>query len=165
VRLDGPTHRYVGDVAILQEVARQLGEVGLRVQVEAQPKSEFFALLDRRATSFYRFGWSCSTGHAGDALEALMHTPSPDGVGFENVQNLSDSELDRLIEAAHGSPRLQERSSLLGRALARVAQLRPILPLVVQTESLALAREIDWEPPLDLALRLRDIGWSASPAP
>ncbi len=164
VRLDGPNNRYVNDGAILLEVARQLALVGVRVEVAARPKEEFFALLDRKVPSFYLFGWSSSTGHAGDALEALMHTPTPNGVGFENVQFLSDPELDRLIDAAHASPRLDERSLLLAGALARVAQLRPVLPLVVQTETLALAREIDWEPPLDMALRLRDVRWSPATA-
>jgi peptide/nickel transport system substrate-binding protein len=160
VRLDGPNNRYFKDREILAEVARQLGEVGVRVEVNARPKEEFFALL-AGTPSFYLLGWACDTLHAGDALDALVHTPGPGGLGFNNAQALSDPQLDRMIDAADATPTLRERSQLLSEALARVAQLRPILPLVIQTETLAWSRKVAWEPPIDMSLRL----WDAQPAP
>jgi peptide/nickel transport system substrate-binding protein len=153
VRLDGPRDRYRHDALILDEVARQLAQVDVRVSVNARPKQEFFDALEQHL-EFYLLGWACNTIHAGDALDALMHSPRPGGLGANNVQGLRDPQLDALIDAANRSPTLAQRRLLLASALGRVAALRPILPLVVQTEVLAWSRALTWTPPLDMALRL-----------
>src|SRR5262249_5703758 len=41
VRLDGPSNRYVNDVEVLREIARQLATVGVRAEVNALEKSAF----------------------------------------------------------------------------------------------------------------------------
>jgi peptide/nickel transport system substrate-binding protein len=161
VRLDGTNDRYVNDAEILKEIARQLGEVGIRVEVNALPKSEFFPLLQSQKSSFYLLGWACETGDAGDALDAVMHTPTRGLLGSYNFQGLSDPELDRLIDESNRSPLAAIRSKLLADALARVATLRPILPIEIQTETVALSRSVRWDLPLTFAFRVYEI----KPAP
>jgi peptide/nickel transport system substrate-binding protein len=154
VRLDGPNNRYVADVAILREVARQLALVGIRVRVNALPKGEWIALLEARRSSFYLFGWSCETRDAGDALDALVHSPTPEGKGVNNYEGLTDPELDALIDEADRPSDAFSRSQLFGRALARVAELRAVVPLEIQPETMAVRTSVAWEPPLDFGLRL-----------
>lgn len=157
VRLDGTRDRYANDAEVLAEAARQLATVGVRVEVNALPKSQFFPLLDGGGSDFYLLGWACDTVHAGMALDALMHSRSGGGLGSQNTQRLSDPELDRRIDAAREAAELSVRARLLAGALARVAELRPIVPLHVQVESIAFSRRLDWEPPLNLALRLHEV--------
>jgi peptide/nickel transport system substrate-binding protein len=151
VELYGTNNRYQQDAAILAEVARQLGEVGVRVAVKAEPKEVFFPMVTSSPPALSLLGWVCDDLHAGDALATLQ------SVG------LSDPELDRMIDAANRSPTLEERSRLLARALDRVAAERAVLPLVVLPEAYAVSRDVLWEPPLDMALRLTGARRVASP--
>ncbi len=152
--LDGSHNRYVGDRAILHEVARQLGLVGVRVKVNAADKADFFARLDRRDSPFHLLGWAVETGEAGDALEYLFRTPDGGVLGTENTTGTSDPELDRLIDEASRAASIEVRTATLMQAMRRVAALRPVIPLVVQPEGVAFSARIAWQPPLGNALEL-----------
>lgn len=158
IRLDGPHNRYINDSEILEEVARQLAEVGIRVTVNALDKREFFQLQGSRECKFFLLGWACESGEAGDALDALVHSPSGDVLGSENSFGVADPELDRLIDVANGAASSAERTAHLQAALARVAQLRPLLPLLVQTEAFLVSRRLKWDPPVTLALDVANMG-------
>jgi peptide/nickel transport system substrate-binding protein len=157
LQLSGPRNRYVNDVAILDEVARQLGNAGMRVRTAAQDKQDFFSRLGRGEAAFYLLGWSCESGDAGDILDSMFHTPVDGSLGSYNTLGLSDSELDRLIDQSNRSVDVAQRTAGLQAAMARVAELRVAIPLVVQTEALALSPALEWEPPLTLALELADV--------
>jgi peptide/nickel transport system substrate-binding protein len=163
IRLDGPNNRYRNDTQILEEVKRQLGEIGIIVEINALPKERFFALQEAFGSRFYLFGWTCETLQAGDALGVLTHTRSPDGMGSENSQFFSDALLDRLIGEASDSGDLSTKADLWRSAIARVAELRPVLPLVIERETFGFSRTILWEPPLDGSLRILEVA-SAIPA-
>lgn len=156
VRLDGPNNRYVADGKILQEVARQLAEVGIRAQVNAIPKDAFFSLLNAGQSSFYLLGWACETRDAGDVLDALIHSPTSSLLGSNNTQGLSDPELDRLIEEADSRSEPSLRNALLARAIARIDRLHAIVPLEIQTETLIASPRLRWTPPINFGLRLFD---------
>ena len=152
IRLDGPHNRYINDREILAEVARQLQEVGIQVTVNALDKRDFFALQGTRDCKFFLLGWACESGEAGDALDALVHSPSGAILGSMNSFGIVDGELDRLIDAANGTASRAERTAYLQAALARVGELRPLLPLVVQSEAFLVSRRLRWDPPVNLAL-------------
>ena len=153
LRLDGPANRYAGDLAILDELARQLATVGVRVEVNAQPKGRFYELIDSGASSAHLLGWTCLSGDAGDVLEALLHSRDASGLGLWNTLGLADAELDRLIERAGRAVSDGERGEALRAASARVAELRAVLPLLRPDEIFAVSPRLDWTPPLDGALR------------
>jgi peptide/nickel transport system substrate-binding protein len=153
VRLDGPHHRYANDRGLLAEVARQLAEVGARVSVNALDKTEFFELVARRGSAFHLTGWACQTGEAGSLYEAKLYTRGEGRLGNDNTGGFSDAVLDDLVARQARAP-LDERAQLLRQAARRVAELRPLLPLVVQTEAVAVASEVRWDGTLDGLLRL-----------
>jgi peptide/nickel transport system substrate-binding protein len=157
IRLDGTSDHYRSDVQILENVAQQLGRIGVRVEVNALPKAQFFALQEALATRFYLLGWSCESLQAGEALGSLAHTPTSSGLGSENSQFLSDPRLDALIEQAAGADDLLAKADLLQRAIARLDELHAILPLVIPQETYGVARGLLWEPPLDGGLRAIDV--------
>jgi peptide/nickel transport system substrate-binding protein len=157
IRLDGPVNRYVNDVEVLHEVARQLAEVGVTVEVNALDKRALYALTDRGESAFHLLGWACQSGEAGGILDGMLHSRGGGLLGGDNTTGLADPTLDRLIEDSNAATSLQERALALRRALRRVAELRPVLPLVVQTEAVAMSKRVRWDPPLNFALRLKDM--------
>lgn len=153
VRLDGPNNRYVNDRGLLAEVGRQLAEVGVRVSVNALDKAAFFELVGRRASAFHLTGWACETGEAGSLYEAKLHTRGAGRLGSDNTGGFSDPVLDELVARQASAP-LDERAQLLRQAARRTAELRPLLPLVVQTEAVAVSSAVRWDGTLDGLLRL-----------
>jgi peptide/nickel transport system substrate-binding protein len=158
IRLDGPDNRYPRDREILLEVARQLAEVGIQVEVNARDKQGFYALLASHQSRFFLAGFSCQTGEAGDVLDSLLHSPREGGLGANNYFGVADPELDRLIDEGNASHNLEDRAARLKVAIRRATELRAALPLVVQTEAVAFSRRVEWpEPPVDFALRVQDM--------
>jgi peptide/nickel transport system substrate-binding protein len=157
VRLDGPNNRYVRDLEILQDVSRQLAEVGIRVTIRTRPKDEYLRYLARGDSSFYLLGWTCDTLQAGDALDGLMRSPTAGTAPNMNYQGLADPVLDGLIDRANQTASLDGRRALLGQALARVGQLHAVIPLEVQPEAVAFSEAVTWEPPPSFALRLHEM--------
>lgn len=157
IRLDGPSNRYLRDVEILNELKRQLDQAGFTVTLNILDKAAYYALLDRGESDVGLLGWACPTGEAGDALDGLLHSKQGDILGSDNTLGLADPELDRMIEASNSAPTLEERTALLQAALARVAALRPIIPLAVQPEAVAISDRVSWDPPVNYALRIADM--------
>jgi peptide/nickel transport system substrate-binding protein len=157
LRLDGPNNRYVRDEPLLHEVARQLEEVGIHVTVNAQPKQDFFALQEARQSSFFLLGWACESGDAGDALDAIAHSPVEGFLGSDNGVGLQDAALDRLIDASNASSNNLERTRLMQQAMSRLASIRAFLPLVVQPETVLLSNRVTWTAPLTFAIQPEDL--------
>jgi len=153
LRLDGPRDRYTGDAALLDEVARQLGEVGLEVRVNALDKSEFFPLIESGGSDFYLLGWLCESGAADDVLGSLLHSPVPGGLGAYNTLGLADRALDALVDAAGQASDPAARGALLRRAVARAQSLRVTLPLVQPPQAVLLSTRVAWDPPVHMVLR------------
>jgi peptide/nickel transport system substrate-binding protein len=166
LRLDGPKNRYVQDVALMQEVARQLAEVGLDVEVQPLEKRELFRLLDEGSSLFHLLGWASESGDGADVFEVLFPFSGAVGPGHSNASGLADARLAALVEEAQSSPNLRQRAEVLRRAFRRVAELRPILPLVVQPEAVVYdPRRVAWDPPVSLALRPHDLRPAAEDSP
>lgn len=158
IRLDGPNNRYVRDALVLQEVARQLREVGLEIEVNAIDKNELYDLLGGAGTSFYLLGWASESGDGADVFEVLFPPAGEQLRGSSNGSGFSDARLDELTREAQSTTNLRERAAVLRRAFKRLAELRPILPLVVQPEAVVYdTRRVSWDPPVSLALRPRDL--------
>ncbi|MEM0908755.1 MAG: ABC transporter substrate-binding protein [Pseudomonadota bacterium] len=61
VSMDCPNDRYVNDEQICQAVAAMLARIGITVDLNAQPKSQYFAKVLQSGgfdTSFYLLGWT-----------------------------------------------------------------------------------------------------------
>lgn len=102
-------------------------------------------------------GWAFETGDAGDILAQVFHTPEGGLLGTENTTGLADPELDRLVDGANSSRTPQERADLLRAAVRRAAEVRCVIPLVIQPESFATSPRLAWNPPLNYSLQLADL--------
>ncbi len=139
------------------------GLVGFDRQLRIEPGlAARWESLDDRTTichlrpGVYLFGWACGSGEAGDTLDALFRSPAAGAGGTYNTFGVVDPELDRLIDDSNQKSGA-ERAVRLRTAISRVHQLRPLLPLLVQREAMAVSRRVEWDPPLNLAIRLEDI--------
>jgi peptide/nickel transport system substrate-binding protein len=163
IALDGTHNRYPRDRELLEAVAAQLGQVGIRVRPHALDKGDFFQLVDAGRSSFHLLGFACEAGDAGDALDQLAYSPGG-RLGAINSAGLRDMELDRLIDAANDSTSPADRLANLRRALGRLAGLHVYLPLVVPNDAVLVSNRVAWEPPLDFGLRPADMR-PADPGP
>ena len=157
VVLDAPSDRYLNDVALAHEAARQMELAGFRVTVRTWPKAEFFPFLETGASGLYLLGWVCDTLDASDVLEGTFRTRSGSRPPNQNYQGLADAELDRLIDAAAATPDVGERLTRLRAAIARLYALRAAVSLVVMPETIAFSSRIAWTPPPTLVLRLHEV--------
>jgi peptide/nickel transport system substrate-binding protein len=155
IRLDGTKDRYVNDVQIMEEIARQLGTIGIKLTVNPMAKATFFPFVSGGRSDFTLLGFSCETLYASLALDTIMRSPAP-GKPNQNYQGLSDPELDRIIDLAWREPDLKTRSMYHGQALKRIAEITAIVPLEIQPETIAISRKINWEPSLNSGLRIYD---------
>jgi peptide/nickel transport system substrate-binding protein len=164
LRLDGPSNRYVKDVEIMREVARQLAEVGVDVLVNPLEKTALYRLLAKAGSDFYLLGWASESGDGADTFEVLFPAPDEHGahanpaLAQTNASGFRDAELERITREAQSSTNLRARAAVLRRAFRRLSELRPVLPLVVQPEAVVYdPRRVRWDPPVSLGLRPGDL--------
>ena len=164
LRLDGPSNRYVKDVEIMREVARQLAEVGVEVEVNPLEKTALYGLLAKAGSDFYLLGWASESGDGADTFEVLFPTPDEKGalanpsLAQTNASGFYDAELAKITREAQSSTNLRARAGVLRQAFTRLAELRPVLPLVVQPEAVVYdPSRVRWDPPVSLGLRPGDL--------
>jgi hypothetical protein len=122
------------------------------VEVVTRDKKTHFQRVFDEGSRFHLLGWASETGDAGDAIEFLAHSPTEGRLGRLNTTGLRDATVDRLLREADDASDIADRSLRLQAAMARIAELRALLPLVIQAEAVAHGSAIDWEPPLSMTL-------------
>ena len=73
--MDCPNDRYVNDAAICQAVVGMLARIGVKVNLLAQPKAQYFAKVLKPGgyqTSFYLLGWTPGTLDSHNVLYDIM---------------------------------------------------------------------------------------------
>jgi len=89
VQLDCPNNRYVNDEAICQAVVSMLAKIGIKVSLNAQPKSLHFPLIQNSQTDFYMLGWNSATLDSHYTLTFLADPDNPWGAtGFRDARLL-----------------------------------------------------------------------------
>jgi len=141
------------------ELAAQLGRVGIRVTVATVPStSDFFGALRRREFAFWAVSDGAMTGEAGGLLAAAFHSPDrARRLGLENYGGLADVELDRLIEEADASFDPTLRLRILQAALRRAGEQAVWIPLYRRDAPFIVARRLAFAARGDLLIRYAEI--------
>jgi peptide/nickel transport system substrate-binding protein len=87
VEMDCPNDRYVNDEAICQAVTAMLARVGIKINLNAQPKSKYFAKVLQAGgydTSFYLLGWTPGSFDSWNVLANMYRCRDEKGVGGNN---------------------------------------------------------------------------------
>jgi peptide/nickel transport system substrate-binding protein len=108
VGLDCPNDRYVNDEAICKAVVGMLAKIGVKVNLNAQTRSKYFAKILRKGdfsqgnTSFFMLGWSPgATYDSADVYQQLVETPdATKKVGAFNPGGYSNKRVDELADMA-----------------------------------------------------------------
>lgn len=102
VGMDCPNDRYVNDEAICQAVASMLARVGVKVDLNAQPKAKYFAKILASGgydTSFYLLGWTPGSLDSWNVLNDLMNCRDEAGAGSPfNNGGFCDPKIDELTD-------------------------------------------------------------------
>lgn len=101
VTLDCPNDRYVNDEAICQAIVAMLARVAVKVDLNAQPKSKYFAKIVGSGgydTSFYLLGWTPNSLDSWNVLANLYRCRDEKGHGGNNnLGNYCNPKMEELI--------------------------------------------------------------------
>lgn len=119
VTLDCPNDRYVNDEQICQAVVGMLGRIGIKVTLNAQTKSLYFAKVLAAGgykTSFYLLGWTPGSFDSWNALYNLVVTRDGKGAGAFNLGGYSNPKIDALTQEILTEIDLARRDRLIAEA-------------------------------------------------
>jgi peptide/nickel transport system substrate-binding protein len=139
VTLDCPNNRYLNDEAICRAVAAQLGEVGIRVTVDAQLKEIHFAKLFERRTDFYLLGYLTPSFDSALHFRELYHSQA----GRWGATGYANPALDALIERIDAELVTYARDALIEEAWRMILDDVIVIPLHRQMIVWAMREELD----------------------
>ena len=149
--------RILTDAAGL--VAKQLSEVGIRVEARPLSDADFYELADRREVSFFLSRFGCVGGDSSDLLDDLIHSLQKERhLGTRNFGGYANPVLDKAIEASAGIERVDERRRRLQEIMAKVIEDLVLVPLYNDEDAYAMEPSVAWEPRADSQVRIADIG-------
>ena len=150
--------RYRASEAVVRDIVRMLGDVGIRAVPRANTPAAFLDRLERQDTSLYLFGWASFTGDPGLSYEYLLHSRAG-GLGLDNGGGYSNPEADQLIRDASARSGPEERAAVLRRLAEVIHEDAAVVPLYRQADLYALAAGLEFEPRLDARVRAGEIRW------
>ncbi len=100
VGMDCPNDRYVNDAQICQAVVGMLARIGVKVNLNAQPKAQYFAKVLKSGgykTSFFLLGWTPGTFDSHNVLNDLHGCRTENSpIGETNLGGYCNKKVDEL---------------------------------------------------------------------
>ncbi len=133
VGMDCPNDRYVNDEAICQAVTAMLAKVGIKVNLNAQPKALYFAKVLAPGgydTSFYLLGWTPGSFDSWNVLHNLhgCRNEAGDGGPF-NLGGYCDPKVDELTAQVLVETDADKRDDLIKQAYELTTGAAAYVPL------------------------------------
>ncbi|MCK0168289.1 ABC transporter substrate-binding protein [Jannaschia sp. S6380] len=144
IQLDCPNDRYVNDEAICQAVAGMLGQIGVKVNLNAQSKALHFPLIQNGTTDFYLLGWGVPTYDSEYIFNFLVHTKEGDR-GSWNPTGFSDAETDAKIVSLSSETDLDVRNATIAEIWETVQDNQLYLPLHHQVLNWGMTEQVGTE--------------------
>lgn len=144
--MDCSTDRYVNDGQICQAAVSLLARVGVKVNLIAQPKAQFFpkVVAPEFGTSFFLLSWTPSTMDSLNVFQNVLGTRDLDnGQGAWNISGCSVPEADALAAEAAVTMDPAQREGMLQQAMAMMVEEVCLVPLHVQQLVWGAAENID----------------------
>ncbi len=144
VTLDCPNNRYINDEAICQALVAMWSQIGIKVNLLAQPLATYFPKIQRDDTSLYLLGWGVPTYDALYSLQALLRTKDGQpGNGTWNHGRFSDPDFDALIDKIKLEANADARRALIAQVNKLYHDRIPHIPLHHQVIPWAMRSNID----------------------
>ncbi len=159
--MDCPNNRYVNDELICQGVVSMLARVGIKIDLNAQPKSKYFAKVSPQNdndTSFYLLGWTPGTMDAHNPLFNLMHSfDAEENTGQFNYGRYSNERVDEITALVEQETDREKRQELINEAFRIVQEETGYLPLHQQPLSWGVREGVDAVQRADNVLDFRNV--------
>ncbi len=120
IRLDCPNDRYINDEAICQAAVGMLGQIGIKVNLDAIPKAQHFPKITDGKTDFYMLGWGVPTYDSEYIFNFLVHGRGSD-IGTWNGTGFDKSDVNTKIKSLASNTDLDARNADIA-AIWRVVQ-------------------------------------------
>ena len=159
VGMDCPNNRYVNDEKICLAVVGMLAKIGVKVNLLAQPKAQYFAkvLKPKNQTSFYLLGWTPSSMDSWNILHNLLGCDHESGRGKFNLGNYCSPELDALADQALGEVDAARRDDIIKRAYEIAERDISHIPLHQQGLAWGVRDQVKLEQRADNQFMLRHV--------
>ncbi|GHB38240.1 ABC transporter substrate-binding protein [Pseudovibrio japonicus] len=120
VSMDCPNDRYVNDEAICQATAAFLARVGIKINLNAQPKAKYFAKVLASGgfdTSFYMLGWTPGSFDSYNILKNLNNCRDDKGTASPfNLGGYCNPKVDELTKLVLSENDEEKRNALISEA-------------------------------------------------
>lgn len=117
VAMDCPNDRYVNDEAICQTVAAMLAKIGIKINLNAQPKAQYFAkVLQSNGfdTSFYLLGWTPGSFDSWNVMSNMMKCRGEKGNGSPfNLGGYCNPKVDELSDKVLSENDPEKRDAMI----------------------------------------------------
>jgi peptide/nickel transport system substrate-binding protein len=144
VTLDCPTESYVNGDQICRAAASMLAPIGIDVNLNPLPFSQFLTKMWERDTSFWLMGFNSPYFDGTYFAEtALMTKDEPTGAGIYNYAGNSFPELDELIDVARNTIDRDERGERLQDVYRWVGEQMVYVPIHQQVIVYAMRDNVD----------------------
>jgi peptide/nickel transport system substrate-binding protein len=115
--LDCPNDRYINDEEICKTLASMWARLGMKVRVNAMPRTIYFAKLGNLDTSMYMLGWGGSVTDAETTLTPIYRTRAAGGIGQFNYGQVNNPKMDQLAAQSSKEPDPVKREALIKAAI------------------------------------------------
>ncbi|HRK24266.1 MAG TPA: ABC transporter substrate-binding protein [Beijerinckiaceae bacterium] len=147
VGMDCPNDRYVNDGPICQAVVGMLARIGVKVNLNAQPKAQYFAKILKPGgykTSFYLLGWTPGTFDSHNVLYDI-HGCRAEGSprGESNVGGYCNKTVDELADKVLVESDTAKRNALIKEAFQITTKEFAYVPLHQQALAWGVAKNVE----------------------
>jgi len=153
--MDCPNDRYVNDAAICQAVVGMLARIGVKVDLMAQPKAQYFAKVLKPGgyqTSFFLLGWTPSSMDSHNVLHDIMgcRDDAKDATrGEANLGGYCNKELDALTDKVLVETDTAKRDQLIKQAFEIGIKDYGYIPLHQQAVAWGVSKKVKLTPRAD----------------
>ena len=144
VTLNCPNDRYINDEAICQATVGMLGQIGIKVNLDAKPKAQHFPLIQNKTTEFYMLGWGVPTFDSHYIFNFLVHTSEGDRGPWNNT-GYSNTDVDQMIVSLESETDLAARDATIGKIWNQVQQDVVYLPVHNQVLNWSMKSGINFD--------------------
>ena len=146
VGMDCPNDRYVNDEAICQAAVAMLARIGVKVNLNAQPKAKYFAKVLATGgydTSFYLLGWTPGSFDSWNVLANIVGCRDDKGKGGPfNFGGYCSEKVDAIAKQVLVETDAKKRDELIGQAFTIIHNEVSHIPLHQQALSWGASKKV-----------------------
>ncbi|KAB0267345.1 ABC transporter substrate-binding protein [Microvirga brassicacearum] len=147
VGMDCPNDRYVNDEAICQAVVGMLARVGVKINLMAQPKAQYFAKVLKSGnyqTSFYLLGWTPGTFDSHNVLFDIegCRDDAKSSRGESNLGNYCNKKHDELADKILVENDTAKRDQMIKEAFQLTTSEFGYIPLHQQSLAWGVSKKV-----------------------